>query len=39
VLEKKGDAEAALAILKELFGLDVNYRDVAERLERHYGSK
>lgn len=34
--EQKGDSQNALKMLKELYGLDVNYRDVAKRLERYY---
>jgi tetratricopeptide (TPR) repeat protein len=36
VHEAKGDGENALAALKELYAMDVSYRDVAERIERSY---
>lgn len=34
--EKKGDTDAAAAMLKELYSIDVAYRDVAERMEALY---
>jgi tetratricopeptide (TPR) repeat protein len=34
--EQKGDREQAMARLKELYGIDVNYRDTAQRLEKFY---
>ncbi|MCF7854327.1 MAG: tetratricopeptide repeat protein [Candidatus Pacebacteria bacterium] len=35
-LEKKGDSDEALKRFKELYSQDVNYRDVAKRLEKYY---
>jgi tetratricopeptide (TPR) repeat protein len=34
--EQKGDREHAQARLKELYGIDVNYRDTGQRLEKFY---
>ncbi|MDT8389003.1 MAG: hypothetical protein RRC34_00655 [Lentisphaeria bacterium] len=36
--ETKGDKENALATLKELYGIDVSYKDVAQRIEKHYNA-
>ncbi len=34
--EKQGDEDAAMKKFKELFAVDVNYRDVSQRLEKFY---
>ncbi len=34
--EQKNEPSNALKYMKELFAIDVNYRDVSERLERYY---
>lgn len=36
--EKKGDIGNALVTLKELYGIDVSYKDVAQRIEKHYNT-
>ena len=34
--EQKGNSEEAIKVLKELYSLDVNYRDVSDRVQQYY---
>jgi tetratricopeptide (TPR) repeat protein len=36
VYEAMGDTEKAAAHLKEIYAVDIGYRDVAEKIEKHY---
>ncbi len=37
--EAKGDMAQALARMKELYAMDVGYRDIAQRIERYYAAQ
>ena len=36
--ESKGDRENALLTLKDLYNIDVSFKDVAQRIEKHYAN-
>ena len=39
VHEGKGDVEQALGRIRELYAIDVNYRDISQRIERYYAAQ